>query len=497
MTAALVTLNACGGDVNIPAQSPPSAPAQPAAIPAAIVENDQNNKPAPNTRSGSNIQPNLAAKFPEPAHPRPDASLTPAMEFGSELHIGAIPPPGPLSQIQNAHGEATVRYGRMNDGIGKSELAEYFKNPAEIPLDQFDRSIGTFSISPVVRIVNGATQNQIDDVVLAIQILNANLPGNFQILIDSDFMPEHENRELIRRCISFRCTPGSVSVWKQNQIVVSFIDQWPEAFGAGARTLGIAYSWTSWTSGEQHHGPSYVVIKESGDRIRLNIILHELLHTFGRKHPADKFKSRTVMNMYVNKVVPYGLKPLDREALLAAYTVLFPGAGASDIVTALDSWERESLHVHGEINDDLTFGAALRNGLVRPWARGPKPGDVALADNPQLSGTATWNGRILGLTPSGNTVAGATGFEVDLQNLRGDLDFTDMEQWTGAPGAVGSGDIWGDGDLGYDIAVQGNTFSRVGGDSGIISGSFFGTDHQGMGGTLVRDDLSAGFAGQR
>ena len=141
---------------------------------------------------------------------------------------------------------------------------------------------------------------------------------------------------------------------------------------------------------------------------------------------------------------------------------------------------------------DLAFGAAFRNGLVRPWALGPRPG-VHLADNPQLMGSASWSGRLLGLTPSGRSVAGAAGLAVDLDSLSGDLDFTSLESWSGAPGESGSGAMWGDGDLNYDVAVRGNVFARTGGDEGLVTGAFFGASHEGMGGTLVRDDLSAGF----
>lgn len=81
--------------------------------------------------------------------------------------------------------------------------------------------------------------------------------------------------------------------------------------------------------------------------------------------------------------------------------------------------------------------------------------------------------------------------------LDGDLDFTSLESWSGAPGKLGTGVMWGDGDLSYDIAVDGNVFARTGGDEGVITGAFFGASHQGMGSTLVRDDLGAGFAGTR
>ena len=121
----------------------------------------------------------------------------------------------------------------------------------------------------------------------------------------------------------------------------------------------------------------------------------------------------------------------------------------------------------------LAFGASLRNGLVRPWALGPRPG-VDLANNPQLMGSASWSGRLLGLTPSGRSVAGAAGLAVDLDSLSGDLDFTSLESWSGAPGETGSGAMWGDGDLNYDVAVRGNVFGRTGGDEGHITGAFFG-----------------------
>ena len=56
---------------------------------------------------------------------------------------------------------------------------------------------------------------------------------------------------------------------------------------------------------------------------------------------------------------------------------------------------------------------------------------------------------------------------------------------------------WGDGDLGYSIDVHGNTFRQTGGDDGILTGAFFGESHEGMGGTLEREDLTAAFGGTR
>ena len=38
---------------------------------------------------------------------------------------------------------------------------------------------------------------------------------------------------------------------------------------------------------------------------------------------------------------------------------------------------------------------------------------------------------------------------------------------------------------------------QTGGDAGTVTGAFFGPAHEGMGGVLERDDLSAGFGGKR
>lgn len=175
----------------------------------------------------------------------------------------------------------------------------------------------------------------------------------------------------------------------------------------------------------------------------------------------------------------------------------------------LGPWSDTSTHLLGEFSasgQDVSFGVALRNGLAQPWASGPAP-LTDLADNSEISGTASWSGRLLGFTPQAEPVAGAAELAVALDTLAGALEFTELEHWTAgdAPGPAGTGTTWGDGDLGYVIAVRGNTFTRPtdidfireGGDDGIVTGAFFGTRHQAMGGTLQRDDLSAAFGGSR
>ena len=54
-----------------------------------------------------------------------------------------------------------------------------------------------------------------------------------------------------------------------------------------------------------------------------------------------------------------------------------------------------------------------------------------------------------------------------------------------------------EGRLGYTISVTVNTFHRSSDESELLQEAFFGDAHEGMGGTLERDDLTAGFEGSR
>lgn len=112
------------------------------------------------------------------------------------------------------------------------------------------------------------------------------------------------------------------------------------------------------------------------------------------------------------------------------------------------------------------------------------------------SRTVRWSGPLLGFTPANRSVGGWTFLELDTETLDGELKFFRLKSWTERPG-VGTGTLLGDGNLEYAIAVRGNTFVQTGGDDGVVTGVFLGEDHQGMGGVLKRDDLSAAFAGGR
>lgn len=104
-----------------------------------------------------------------------------------------------------------------------------------------------------------------------------------------------------------------------------------------------------------------------------------------------------------------------------------------------------------------------------------------------------------GLGPGNEIVVGGQAdLSVYLGTLKGQIDFTQLENWpVDARGEIGTCTQWKDGDLSYRIAASGNNFADTGGDAGGITGAFFGARHEGVGGTLVREDLTAAFGGSR
>ena len=221
---------------------------------------------------------------------------------------------------------------------------------------------------------------------------------------------------------------------------------------------------------------SYIQIDKGtfppGERDIAIALAHELMHALGiDRHVAVTFatilddtgENPNHQTDYMGKTVFQPLSilyPVDREALRALYGRLNDG----DLPTEFGAWSDTSTHLHAN-GTHAAFGIAWRNGYGEPWAHGYLPGSN-LADNPALTGTAAWTGILLGFTPEAAPVAG-------------------------------TGTQWRDGHLAYTISVTGNTFRQTGGDEGFLTGAFFGQSHEGMGGTLERDDLTAAFGGSR
>ena len=438
------------------------------------------------------------------------AAQAPIVALDGILHIGAdVAVPDDQVPPITAHGDTDLFYGLVQDGVGAAEVIAYLQADAAYPSadgeDNGDVQLlpdGLFvrfeTVPPTIRVAEGTAAELIDETVRVVQLINAALPQAWQLQFSRD--------------------PGPAGMLgaSDGEILVEFAAQedWPHPD-------------TPPTSEEIHIGLAqpYYRIEPTGDpeapwkveiiagqvwvdptrtrgQERLGVITHELLHLLGRNHPDPARFPKTIM-LAGGGGGPseHVLHPLDREALLAVYDRLEPGIAPDSIAETLGAWSDTSLHVRGALgiaDGEIAFGAALRNGLSQPWAFGPAP-HADLEANTMLSESVNWSGRLLGFTPQAEVVAGAAGLTVELATLAGRVDFTRLESWAthAAPGAIGTGAIWGNDDLSYSIRVHGNSFVQTGGDAGTLTGVFFGASHEGMGGVLERDDLSAGFGGDR
>ena len=434
------------------------------------------------------------------------AGQAPVVPLETSLHVGAdvASPAGALAQAA-IHGDVRISYGSVQDGVEAAALIAYLEAdsspprtgeedgmPAdtilEIPLLRFR------SEPPTVYVADGTPPALVEETVRVVQAINAALPRKWQLT----FSPEP--------------SPAGAQP-ADGEILVTFAPQedWPTHAMPNGEDIGLAEPVIAAVPTEDPAvsvkfeyvaGRVLVDHTRTSGLERLGVIAHELIHLLGRNHvdPA-RFPETIMVGGGSEELTEHILHPLDREALLAAYGHLQPGTTRSGIAGDLGAWADTSLHVRGALDTErgeIAFGTALRNGLSQPWATGPTP-HTAIGDNTALSGIVSWSGRLIGLTPGAETVAGAADLLVDLPSMLGTAEFTGLEQWAAetALGAPGTGAVWNDGDLRYTIKVRGNTFVQTGGDAGTVTGAFFGPAHEGMGGVLRRDDLSAGFGGKR
>ena len=491
-------------------------------------------------------------EYPElPVQQPVHAVQAPIIDLDGTLHIGAdvAPPASQLTAGSDYNGIA-VSSGRVQDGVGADRVFEYLQE--FMSLGEYKETVGLegYSAPPVVRIAEGTGEEFTEYVVRAIQLVNAALPYDKRVVLSTipapplaaiddvpdgqifiDFVPwtdwNASNKTPIDTAVAIA---QSKPIYYYNYDKMRWEIQGTRASHIWVDTNHIlrALVFNSVTGQwevqvlDSHEDDTDSIIMTRSEDANTGTLAHELLHTLGFSGHVDptRFMNSSILNVEDfqersvhtsngtatlnehNMVPGHLLFPVDREALLATYDRLEPGILPEEFsLQSLGPWDDTSFHLLGEMSfpgGDASFGVALRNGFAQPWASGPTPW-IDLADNPRLPESATWNGALLGITPSEETVAGNARLNVDLVDLDGQLDFTSMEQWGTyvAPAAPGSGATWGDGDLGYGIEVRGNTFLQTGGDDGEVTGAFFGATHEAMGGVLERDDLSAGFGGTR
>ena len=445
---------------------------------------------------------------PGPSISRPsDSLLAPIVEFEDRVHIGAdVAPPGGVTFQSGRHGAVAVSYGVSHDGVGPEELRTYLQADARLLAnehypDGYTRRFG--DNPPVVRVAKGATPDLIGETVRAVQLINASLPRDWRLRVSDELGPSD----------MFRPADGEILVEFAALEEWSHPDEQPDGrvglarwWSEGVRAQEAPHLWI-FTTVTAHVWVDHT--RRTGTDL-LETLVHELLHALGRRHPDASRFPNTIMSTIdpesgerIGSSEPLGhvLHLLDREALHAVYSRLTPSAAPDQIADQLGAWSKTSLHLRGIVDvpgEDTAFGVAWRTGLAQPWVSGPAPG-TTLAHNLELSGSVSWSGRLLGFTPAMEAVAGAAHLDVNLGSLNGQLSLAGLETWAAQipPGEEGTGTIWGDGDLDYAIAIRGNAFSHSGGDDGVVTGIFLGASHEGMGGTLERENLTASFAGTR
>lgn len=403
-----------------------------------------------------------------------------------------------LTWLEN-RGDVFVSYGTTHGGARKFDVIGYLLNFESPGLP----GVSTFATPPTIELAAGTPPEYAGYMARVVQQINAVLPHDARLHLSTTSAPARSNS-----------VPSG-------RIYVDFVDaDWPSRFPA--EHLGT-------TTSDQHTAPKTSAhvwlnvqrIRQAAEdlgafapavtfeRAMLDILAHEMLHALGFDGGHVNYDTfpRSIMN---NSPIPtlFGTKDnwdgrllydIDREGLTAAYGLLSPGTSALN----LGEWSNTMLHIRGDIVIEapgrvVHFGAVQRNGVTEPWVLGPIP-QTDLAENTALDDVVGWNGRLLGFTPSAEVVEGAALLEVELSSLTGRLELTDMESWPAnvQPGAAGGGSRWGDGDLSYAVQVRGNTFVQTGGDAGVVTGVFMGQEHQAMGGSLERADLSGAFAGTR
>lgn len=398
-------------------------------------------------------------------------------------HVGGeVNPTSPLRTVAH-HGPAHISFGWQRDATPRDELVDFLESQAIAAGEWWINAPGlpTVEGKPVVRVVEGANQRFQSYIERAVRAINSALPIDRRLSIGAPLAVAED--------VTLRETldelPGGTIV-----VHAGLRDLDGRVIGPNSHYNAYGGHWTERADG------TYTFVIEAGyifmnadlersiswgdfgelelDQNHIATIVHELMHALGFVEHTKDVESAVSYDTPFAKRMGHFLYRLDRDALLAAYDRLDPETPSDQIADDLGPWSEWSRHLVGEIaladgGDRVAFGAALGNGFVAPWANGPIP-TLDLADNPALTDSASWSGRLLGMTPRGGAVAGSADLSIQLDTLNGHIDFASLEQWAGTrPGAIGSGTIWGDGDLGYTIGVQGNVFVQTGGDDGYVT----------------------------
>ena len=194
-----------------------------------------------------------------------------------------MPPPrrGDLGSVAT-HAGATVRYGSIRDGVGRTDLTDYLRRDAGLDVDGIQR----FTEAPVVRYVAGTTAERVDEIVRAVTLLNANLPRDFQLTVDSTPVSAADDAAGV----------DDLNL-EQGQILIEFDrrEHWEIPNSGGIYVSGQATTWHN--AGRISTARVYVDdTRTSGADNRMDVLVHEIIHALGRHHANQSRFPDTLMH---------------------------------------------------------------------------------------------------------------------------------------------------------------------------------------------------------
>ncbi len=350
-----------------------------------------------------------------------------------------------------------------------------------------DPGLVRFSSIPIVLLDSRITKHERAAAYHAVSVINNSLPFDQHIRIEENFVTD-------ARTVSLEDVP-------HNSILIAWHRE-----GGAASYADSSYNFV-YDEGQnrwEKRGLNAGRIRMFHEPDNGQVLLHELLHALGlHAHPSsDEFPTSQLSDYPNAQIEPLSrLDEVEASAVQTLYTKLGPFTEPEELSAgSLGQWDRQTTVFSGQIaldtNEVVEFGVTTHNDLSRPWTRNDLfngHAAVPLLDNPELKGTVTWDGGLVGVTPTQAYVQGDTSIDVNMNTLTGTASFTGLEFWDGAK----TGMQWNTGELEYGITVNGMLLRSTGGDAGTVNGLFYGYEHNTVGGTLERADLTGAFGAVR
>ena len=234
-----------------------------------------------------------------------------------------------------------IRYGRVNDGAGPTELElrrffqQWMSDAAQegyIGDPNLRHKALRYRTAPEVRLIGAPTELEIRETIAAVQTINSALPEAFKLTIGKTLTG-----------LSF---PSNRADWnRENVIAIEYVD----LQGGNVRTGGHSIA-----TADNEYRPdgsiawSHIRMTRAVDtnlerHVMLPALVHELAHALGFAGHIDGFQIRSILR---DNLSPEFFRPIDREALRVLYSRLEPGEAYP---FSFGPWASSSLHVHGNL----------------------------------------------------------------------------------------------------------------------------------------------------